>query len=138
MNCLQKRKDCVFNYGGVCDVLSDTRFNRPCPFFKKRVLERERDWEFEGHMGVFRIVKGFDGRYFVSEYGEVINRRGDTLGRKPDRMGHPIVSLKRPNDSWTTARVAVLVANAFLQGYGTVEHIDGDVNNCDRHNLRRR
>lgn len=138
MICTQKKNDCIFNYGGDCEVLNDTHFNRPCPFFKKRVLEKERDWEFEGHIGVFRLIKGFDGRYFVSEYGEVINRRGDTLNKKRDRMGHPIVSLKRPNDTWTTARVAVLVANAFVQGFGSVEHLDGDVDNCERFNLRRK
>ena len=137
MICLQRRYDCTFNCERECEILRDTRFNRPCPFYKKRVLQRARDWDFPGHNGIFRQIEGYDGKYFISEYGEVINKRGDTINRKRDRQGHPIVALKRPNDSWTTARVAVLVANAFIQGYGTVEHIDGDVDNCERFNLRR-
>lgn len=137
MICTQRKYDCIFCFNGECDILRDTHFSRACPFFKKRKTERIRDWEFDGHIGMFRVIEGFDGKYFVSEYGEVINRRGDTISRKKDRMGHPIVSLKRPTQTWTTARVAVLVANAFLQGVGSVEHIDGDVNNCERFNLRR-
>lgn len=34
--CKQKRRDCNRNDGGVCVVLQDTSFNKPCPFYKKR------------------------------------------------------------------------------------------------------
>ena len=137
MKCKQKKTDCHFNNGGTCDILTDTNFTRSCPFFKKRTAVKPRDWEFEGHNGNFRLVEGFDGRYFVSEYGEVINRKGDILSRKADKTGHPVVNLRRENGTWTTGRVAVLVANAFMPGYGAVEHIDGDVDNCELTNLIR-
>lgn len=137
MICKQKRADCHFNIGGDCEILRNTDFNRNCPFFKKRVIEKPKECEFEGHNGRFRLVSGFDGRYFVSEYGEVVNRRGDVLRRKYDKYQHPVVNLKSPNETYTCARVAVLVANAFMQGYGKVEHIDGDPDNCELTNLRR-
>ena len=33
--CLKGRTDCFgYGIGGVCKVVTDTRFNGPCPFFK--------------------------------------------------------------------------------------------------------
>ncbi len=34
--CEQKRSDCNHNHDGRCVLLSDTHFNKPCPFHKKR------------------------------------------------------------------------------------------------------
>lgn len=34
--CEQKRNDCNRNHDGKCVLLSDTHFNKPCPFYKKR------------------------------------------------------------------------------------------------------
>ena len=33
--CLQDRKDCNRNKDGFCVLLRDTKFNKPCPFYKK-------------------------------------------------------------------------------------------------------
>lgn len=137
MICVQNRDNCNFIANGHCTILHDTHFKRACPFFKPKVKACPRDYEFIGHIGNFRLIDGFDGRYFVSEYGEVINRKGETMSRKYDKYGCPVMCLRLPNGKQTTARVARLVANAFLPGAEPVENIDGDPDNCELTNLRR-
>lgn len=40
--CSQKRVDCVMNKSGKCLALTDTTFNRPCPFYKNiRMLSKQ-------------------------------------------------------------------------------------------------
>jgi hypothetical protein len=34
--CEQELNECMNNIGGRCFCLSDTHFNRPCPFFKEK------------------------------------------------------------------------------------------------------
>ena len=137
MICLQNRNDCIFNALGFCSILSDTHFRRACPFYKQQVEPPPRDYEFEGHNGTFRAVSGFGGKYYVSEYGEVINKKGNTLARKLDRYGYPVVQLRTLQNTQTTAKVARLVAMAFMSGVEQVEHIDGNKLNCELTNLRR-
>lgn len=138
MKCLQKRIDCIFCRDEYCDILSDTRFNRPCPFYKRGLKEPLRDCFFEGHNGVFRNIRGYDMKYWVSEYGEVITYKGVTLTQTPDKGGELIVRLQKDKFSkHSTARVKILVADAFIPGTGMVTHVDGDINNCAAYNLRR-
>ena len=33
--CVQDRRDCNRYNEGFCSLLTDTRFNKPCPFYKK-------------------------------------------------------------------------------------------------------
>lgn len=33
--CVQDRRDCNRYNEGYCALLTDTRFNKPCPFYKK-------------------------------------------------------------------------------------------------------
>jgi hypothetical protein len=41
--CSQKRFSCVACKGGRCQILHDTHFDRPCPFYKTQaVLDREK------------------------------------------------------------------------------------------------
>lgn len=34
MKCLRQEKDCKFIKNGICTILTDTFFERPCPFYK--------------------------------------------------------------------------------------------------------
>ena len=138
MNCLQDRQNCVFNSHGRCEILTDTYFNRACPFFKKAPQEVVEERQIAGHSGAFRSIKGYNGRYFVSEYGEVVSKFGNTIVIKANANGRLVVQLQRPSENWTSQAVAVLVADAFIGGTGEVEYIDGDPTNCTRWNLRRK
>lgn len=138
MICLQDRTDCVFNAYGKCEILRDTKFNRPCPFYKKGTTEVIRDHYIQGKNGIFRDIQGFNGRYYIGEYGEVVSKYGNTITLKHTKSGKPIVQLQRASGNYTTITVAILVADAFLGGSGEVEHIDGDIRNCERWNLRRK
>lgn len=138
MICLQKKNNCIFNAYGKCEILSNTEFTRPCPFFKKNAIEIVRDHEFAGKNGIFRDIKGFGGRYFVSEYGEVVSKYGNSIHYKHTRNGKLIVQLQRVSGSYTTVNVDILVADAFLGGSGPVTHKDGNVLNNERWNLERK
>lgn len=41
--CKQKLSDCCANKGGYCIALTDTEFNRPCPFYKKKGENNEHN-----------------------------------------------------------------------------------------------
>lgn len=140
MKCSQKRYNCIFISGEACKILSDTNFTRPCPFFKAGSGPVQRDYVFEGLNGVFREVGSYEGKYFVSDQGEVVTVRGRVLVRKHDRYGHPTVRLDRDYRKYSTHRVAKLVADAFLPPDGgcVIVHIDGDLDNCAAENLIRR
>ena len=126
----------MFNIKTECDILNDTKFNRPCPFYKKNLGDKiDVDIYMDGCY--FRKVKGFNGRYFVSEYGEVITKGGITKAARINANGLMYVSLTLPNGNHTTRGVAQLVADAWLGGTGKIEFKDGDTTNCCVWNLRR-
>ncbi len=93
---------------------------------------------------IWRDIPGYGGRYQVSTFGNVKSMNYANLNRpqvlKPSKTtrGYSFVNLyangvKRP---WF---VHVLVATAFLHrpdGKREVDHIDGDPQNNDVHNLR--
>lgn len=137
-NCLQNRQNCVFNSHGRCEILTDTYFSRTCPFFKQAPDEIIQDHYLKGRNGVFRDIRGFGGRYYISEYGEVVSKHNNKIGIKLNRIGKPTVQLQRPSGAWTTQTISLLVADAFIGGNGEVEHIDGNLMNCERWNLRRK
>lgn len=85
---------------------------------------------------IWKPVVGFEGKYEVSNLGEVRNAKTKRL-RKPyqSRVGWPdLVSLVLPGGKTTTSSVSRLVAMAFIpRTYGAlvVCHRDGDChNNC--------
>ena len=137
-SCIQNRQNCIFNSHGRCEILTDTYFNRACPFFKQAPDEIIQDHYIKGKAGVYRDIRGFGGRYYIGEYGEVVSKFGNTMVITPNKSGKPTVQLQRPSGAWTTQTIAILVADAFIGGNGEVEHIDGDIRNCERWNLRRR
>lgn len=138
MICTQKRTNCIFYAFGKCEILTDTYFSRPCPFFKQGAAEVIRDHILKDKKGIFRDIKGFGGRYYVGEYGEVVSKYGNTIHLKYMKNGSPIVPLVRPTGHTTTIKLDVLVADAFLGGSGAVIHKDGNVLNCERWNLERK
>ena len=138
MICLQKKTNCIYNAYGRCEILNNTEFTRPCPFFKKGVEEVIQDHYLTNFPGVFRDIKGYGGRYYIGEYGKVVSKYGNEIHLKYTKYGKPIVQLQRPSGNYTTINVAILVADAFLGGSGAVTHKDGNVLNCERWNLERK
>lgn len=139
MNCLQKRTDCRFYNDAACDILRDTNFDRPCPFFKKGgkiISERE----FPGRKGVFRSVRGFEEEYFVSEYAEVVSKFGNKIAVNTNASGALVVYLRTKDRNYMGTRrsLATIVADAWVPGAGPVYFKDGDRYNCKAENLRRR
>lgn len=135
MKCIQEKYKCLFYRDGKCDILSDTHFKRPCPFYKERPNEVIADKFFDGVL--FRTVKGYDNKYYVSESGKVVNHMGKELkaGFMRDRL---YVQLKDDLTLKTQRKsVAVIVADAFIPGTGQVGYLDGDPKNCERWNLYR-
>lgn len=135
MICLQKRADCIFNKFTECEILRDTKFTRPCPFFKKG-YNPVREYEFEGHNGVFRQVER-NPKYYISEYGEVVNSKGMIISQHRDSKGRLAVYLSN-NGNKSLARVAVLLAEAWIEKReGHIEFLDGDPDNITRYNVVR-
>lgn len=96
-------------------------------------------------MEVWKAVKGYEGLYEVSNFGQVRGlKRGRTLSPRANcRTGYLEVNLRR-SGTQKTVRVHRLVAEAFLPnpfGLLEVNHKDEDKNNnsvdnlewCDRH-----
>lgn len=142
MECKQKRKDCMFNKGTFCKALSDTRLDRPCPFYKKGRDPYDVERIVEGHQGVFRKICGYGDRYYVSDMGEVMHAGGFFLKHRRGAYGNTAVELAfiyNGKKHTTLKNVDSLVAEAFLLGgEGELEHIDGDLRNCRLDNLRRK
>lgn len=138
MECLQKKADCVNNRGGACRILSDTKFTRPCPFYKRRIRP-EREYIFDDKKGTFKMVKGYGDTYLVSDYGEVINNKGRALKyRWAQNCVCVELRFRYMGVLHTPIRpVHSLVADAFLPvGDTELIHIDGDPWNCRADNLK--
>ena len=136
MECTQKREDCMFIVGGQCDILNNTHFKdgKRCPFYKQGIPDTPTDHYIDGQM--FREIRNTDGKYLVSERGDVISKQRGNMKVYHTKVGHPYVQLII-NGKETTRHIAQLVADAYINGTGKVDHIDGNIKNCDRWNLRR-
>ena len=86
---------------------------------------------------VWKDVKGFEGRYQVSNLGRVKGLKGRIL--KPSTFqGYKRVNLTTGNGSYKTISVHRLVAMAFVDGYADgleVNHIDENHRNNRADNL---
>lgn len=142
MECRQKKTNCMFYGEGRCRILSDTEFDRVCPFFKKGKDPYAVERIVEGHEGVFRKVCGYGERYYVSDLGEVMIGGGRFIkGRKGGRNSVVVELAYEYNGKKVTTLKPIhnLVADAFmLEGDGEIEHIDGDPSNNRLDNLRRK
>lgn len=136
MKCLQQKTKCIFNREGKCDILADTHFKRPCPFYKERPLETIQDKMFNGEM--YRSVRGFNGAYYVNERGDIVNWTGRPL-KKGVMNRHLYVHLKdNLTQKMQKKSLAKIVAAAFIPGTGEIGYLDGDTMNCERWNLYRK
>lgn len=142
MECKQRKTDCMYNHGTVCKILSDTRFERRCPFYRKGIDPYDVERVVEGHKGVFKKLCGYGDRFYVSDQGEVMVGGGLFLKPKLGYYNNLTVQLRwtyNGKPTATTKNVDSLVAEAFcLDGDGEIEHIDGDPTNCKLENLRRK
>lgn len=138
MICAQRKADCAYIRGGECRILTDTNFTKKCPFYK-RTLNPEREHIFQGHEGVFKKIAGYGDIYFVSEYGEVVNNRGQTLRYKWVKDVACVELRFKYNGAIRTPTrpVHLLVAEAFMPvGDTSIIHIDGNPLNCRLDNLK--
>lgn len=87
-------------------------------------------------MEEFSVIKGFEN-YKVNREGTVIDIRRNKVMRKMIFNGRYVVSLySKTKKRMCVKAVAVLVANAFVQGKGNfVKHIDGNNFNDNADNL---
>ena len=76
-----------------------------------------------------REVVGYEGLYFVDEYGDITNAKtGRIMKRHINRFGYANVSLTK-NGKQSQHKVHRIVAEAFIanpEGKKTVNHIDGN------------
>ena len=138
MVCLQKKADCAYIRDGACRILSDTHFDRKCPFYKRQRFP-EREYVFDGKQGTFKLIRGYGDRYFVSEYGEVVNNKGNSIKHRWGQNGVCVELRFKYNGALHTPLrpVHTLVAEAFMPvGEGELIHIDGDPWNCRLDNLK--
>ena len=121
-----------------CLALSETTFANRCPFFKPSPTDYTIRYTFDNRPGTWVKVRGYNGKYYVSDRGEVMNAQRAYL-QIHYRKGRAFVRLY---DGTNTARyyVAVLVADAFIPGAGEgkVAHKDGNTLNCSAENLYRK
>ena len=132
-------KDCALvGIGRECLALSDTDFKgKPCPFYKPSIVDYEAKLVFKGFDGYWKPIRGYEGKYFVSDMGEIISSRHQTIN-KGYRSGKPFVQLIDRIGGYKRYYVVDIVADAFLAGRGKVEFKDNNVMNCKLTNLYRR
>jgi hypothetical protein len=138
MICPKFGTDCInLGVGRECLALSDTDFGfKKCPFYKPSKTDYEARYLFEGRSGVWSPVRGFNGRYFISNEGEVINYRKREV-RIYYNNGKPYVKLADEFGFVTRYYVATLVGDAFIEGEGMIKHKDNNYLNCRASNLYR-
>ena len=138
MTCPRLKKDCVnLGVGRECLALTDTHFGQSsCPFYKPAKTNYKTKYVFEGRAGVWCAVRGYEGRYYVSDEGKVYNYRNREVNISYHK-GRPFVKLEDKYGFVTRYYVARLVADAFIAGEGMIKHKDDDLLNCKAENLYR-
>ena len=122
---------------GECDALDDTDFGgRNCPFYKPSEIDSKTDLVFDGFRGRFRRIRGYGGKYLVSEFGQVINNQFQELTVYYSERGLPYLKLYKGN-SRNNEYLAVLVADVWIRGVGKIDFKDHDPTNCAAGNIKR-
>ena len=138
MKCQHKSDKC-FALGAEreCLALSDTTFGRACPFFKPSKTDYNIKYVFEGRPGVWKKIRGYEGKYYISDRGEVMNSR-KTILKVNYRNNRAYISLES-GENIARYYIERLVADAFVPkaGQGKVCHKDGNTLNCCADNLYR-
>lgn len=138
MTCPIYKKECNnLGVGRECLALTSTYFGKKsCPFYKPSKTDYKAKFVFKGREGVWKAIRGYEGKYFVSDFGEVYNYRNRQV--KVSYNGdRPFVSLEDNYGFVARHYVAVIVADAFLTGEGRICYRDGNRLNCKATNLYR-
>lgn len=86
---------------------------------------------------IWRDVKGYEGQYQVSTWGNVRNTQGKNIFQEPNHKGYPRVKLFKDGKK-KNKRVNRLVAEAFIpnpDNLPQVNHRDGNKKNNSFSNL---
>ena len=137
MRCEQQRTKCIFCRNEKCDILNDTHFknNKPCPFYKERLPEIVTERYFGGTL--YRSIRGYNGKYFVSEQADVLNHYGRRVKVSVINR-HLYVALKDDQTQKILRKsLAKIMADTYVPGTGNIGFYDGDTMNCERWNLYR-
>lgn len=88
---------------------------------------------------IWKDVEGYEGKYQVSNWGRVRNKKGEIIKPYLNHKGYEKVSLSNGINSRTNKhRVHRLVAQAFIpnpENYPQVNHKDGNKHNNSVSNL---
>lgn len=139
MTCPRLKRDCAnLGVGRECLALTDTHFGyKGCPFYKPAKTDYNTKYIFTGRQGVWKAIRGYEGRYFISDYGEVYNYRNREVS-VAYYHGRPYVKLQDRFGFVSRYYVALLVGDAFVGGEGRIDHKDNNPMNCKASNLYRR
>lgn len=122
---------------GECNCLADTDWGgKACPFYKLTEHDYNTVLVFDGFKGRFKRVRGYEGKYYVSEYGQVINSIFQQLNYYYTKNGFPYVKLYLHGGETNTS-LAVIVADAWVKGRGKICFKDQDPKNCKAENIYR-
>lgn len=123
---------------GECNALDDTDWGgAACPFYKATEHDYEVELHFEPkYIGRFKRVRGFGDKYFVSEYGQVINNIQQEIQVYYSERGFPYVRLYLWG-SMIRVYLAAVVADAWVKGRGKLNFKDQDPKHCTAENIVR-
>lgn len=123
---------------GECNCLDDTDWGgKSCPFYKQAQYDYDTELVFEKFNGRFKRIRGYEGKYYVSEYGQVINSVFQQVNSYYTKSGLPFVRLHL-HGGQNPVYLASIVADAWVKGHGKIEYRDHDPKNCNATNLYRR
>lgn len=141
MRCQQKNWSCFACLPeGECNALDDTDCGGgKCSFYKEAQTDYDEEIIFEDckFIGRFKRVRGFDGKYLVSEYGQVINSHREELTVYYSERNLPYVRLHIWG-SMIRIYLAAIVADAWIPGRGKLDFKDHDPTHCTAENIFRR
>lgn len=121
-----------------CGALEDTDWGGlSCPFYKPTEFDYDTELLFDKYDGRFKRVRGFCGKYYVSEYGQVINSVFQELNVYKSELGFPYCNLYLHGGT-TRIRLAAIVADAWVAGRGKIDFKDHDPTHCTAENIIRR
>ena len=136
MKCTKGHSNC-FRCGpeGECLILTARPKRQPCSFYKRTEFDYDTPFLHEKYGGVWKMVRGWDGKYWVSNKGEVLGGHGIVTRRYLKDKAYV-----RLYDYGFISRtyVADLVADAFVPGDGEIIFKDKDFRNCKAENLERK
>lgn len=84
-------------------------------------------------------VPGYDGRYWATQYGEIVGTSGEKLADRTSKEDYLVVALYDVSGKRRDVAVHRVVAEAYLPnplGHNSIDHLDGNKRNNAPWNLR--